>query len=103
MFLEQKSLAVVGLSRSGKKFSRLMYKTLKEKGYKLFAVNPNKSSIEGEPCYADIQSLPQAIDGVVLVVPPKQAEKVVKDAAAAGVKHVWIQQGSGIARSHRIL
>ncbi|MDF2557250.1 MAG: CoA-binding protein [Bacillales bacterium] len=93
-FLDQKSLAVVGVSRSGKKFSNILYKNLKSKGYQLFAVNPNTSSIGEEPCYADIQSIPQKVNGVVIVVKPNQTEQIVKEAFTAGIEHVWIQQGA---------
>lgn len=93
-FLDQKTLAVVGVSRTGKKFSNILYKTLKAKGFRLFAVNPNIDSIDGEFCYKNIQSLPEQVNGVVVVVPPKETEKVVKDAVAAGIKHIWLQQGA---------
>lgn len=93
-FLSQKTLAVVGVSRSQKKFSYTLYKGLKAKGYGLFAVNPNTDRIDGESCYSNLQSLPQKVNGVVIVVPPNQTEKVVKDAAAVGINHIWIQQGA---------
>ncbi|HZW81869.1 MAG TPA: CoA-binding protein [Candidatus Deferrimicrobium sp.] len=93
-FLEQKTLAVVGVSRSEKKFSNRLYTVLKSKGYQLFGVNPNTDCIDGEPCFANIQSLPQQVNGIVIVVPPNQTEKVVKDAVAAGINHIWIQQGA---------
>lgn len=93
-FLSQKTLAVVGVSRTGKKFSNSLYKTLRAKGYRLFAVNPNTDSIDGEFCFDNIQSLPVQVNGVVIVVPPNQTEKVVKEAVAAGIKHIWIQQGA---------
>jgi predicted CoA-binding protein len=93
-FLELKTLAIVGVSRSEKKFSNILYKTLKNKGYRLFAVNPNTDQIGGDPCYKSLQSLPQPVEGVVIVVPPEQTEKVVRDAAAAGIRQVWIQQGA---------
>jgi predicted CoA-binding protein len=93
-FLDQKTFAVVGVSRSEKKFSYRLYKTLKAKGYLLYAVNPNSARIDGETCYSNIQSLPQQVDGVVIVVTPNQTEKVVKDAVAAGINHIWIQQGA---------
>lgn len=93
-FLNQKRLAVVGVSRSDKKFSYKIYKSLMAKGYRVFAVNPNTDHIDGESCFNNIQSLPQQVDGVVIVVPPNQTEKVVKDAVAAGINHIWIQQGA---------
>ena len=93
-FLEQKTLAVIGVSRSGKKFSNAIYKVLKTKGYNLFPVNPHVNSIDGGPCFPDIKSIPLKVEGIVIVVTPNQTEKAVKDAAAAGIKHVWIQQGA---------
>jgi uncharacterized protein len=93
-FLDQKTLAIVGVSRSEKKFSNRLYKVLKSKGYQLFGINPNTDSIDGESCFSNIQSLPQQVNAVVIVVPPNQTEKVVKDAVAAGINHIWIQQGA---------
>jgi uncharacterized protein len=98
-FLEQKTLAVVGVSRSGKKFSNNIYKTLKAKGYRLFAVNPNVDCIDGEPCFSNVQSLPEKVQGVVIVVPPNQTEQIVKDAVAAGINNIWIQQGAESQRA----
>ena len=34
------------------------------------------------------------MDAVVISVPPQQAALVLRDAAAAGIKKVWLQQGS---------
>jgi predicted CoA-binding protein len=34
------------------------------------------------------------VDGVIVVVPPAQTEKVVREAAAAGIRRVWMQQGA---------
>ncbi|WP_368294569.1 CoA-binding protein [Dehalobacter sp. TBBPA1] len=74
-FLDQRTLAVVGVSRSEKKFSRRLYRTLKKRGYNVFAVNPNMDSIDGEICYENLQSLPQKADGAVIVVPPDQTNR----------------------------
>ncbi len=93
-FLKQKTLAVIGVSRSNKKFSNTVYKVLKTKGYKMFPVNPHADSIDGETCFPDIQSIPLKVEGMVIVAPPSQTEKAVRDAAAACIKHVWIQQGA---------
>ncbi len=94
-FLLQKKLAIVGVSRGGKKFGNTIYKNLKDKGYKTFAVNPNAGSIDGEPFYPNLHSLPEPADAVIIVVPDKETEKVVREAAGAGIKHIWIQQGAG--------
>lgn len=93
-FTAQKKLAVVGMSRKGRKFGNMAFKELKKQGYQLFPVNPNAESIEGEKCYPSLGALPEPVDGVLIVVPPAETEKVVREAAAAGIKRVWMQQGA---------
>ena len=93
-FVAQHTLAVVGVSRSGKKFGNLALGTLKAKGYRVLPIHPQAQLIDGEPCHPSLQSLPEPVDGVLIVVPPAQTEEVVRDAAAAGIRRVWMQQGA---------
>ena len=93
-FVAQRRLAVVGLSRQGRKFGNLAFKELKSKGYKLYPIHPQAETIEGEHCFKTFSALPEPVDGVLIVVPPPQTEQVVRDAAAAGIKRVWMQQGA---------
>ena len=93
-FVGQRKLAVVGVSRKGRKFGNLAFRELRSKGYELFPVHPQAETIEGERCYASLASLPGPVDGVLIVVPPAQTEQVVRDAAAAGIRRVWMQQGA---------
>ncbi len=93
-FLAQRTLAMVGVSRRGDKFGNVLYRELKGKGYRLFPVHPRAESLEGDRCYPSLQALPEPVGGLVVVVPPGQAEQVVRDAAAAGIRRVWLQQGA---------
>jgi len=100
-FVSQRKLAVVGVSRKKMKFGNMAFKELRRKGYKLFPVHPHAETIEGERCYPSLAALPEPVDGVLVVVPPAQAEQVVRDAAAAGIRRVWLQQGAGSAAAIR--
>ena len=93
-FLSQRSFAVVGVSRNSKKFGNQIYKMLKEKGKEVFPINSFADHAEGDRCYPDLHALPRKVDGVVVVVPPKEAEQVVKEAAVLGIRRIWMQQGS---------
>ncbi|HEX2980134.1 MAG TPA: CoA-binding protein [Anaerolineaceae bacterium] len=93
-FLSQKTLAIAGVSRDTNKFGNMVYKHMKARGYQVYAINPNAESIDGDPCYASLAALPQPVDGVVAVLTPDRTEKLVEEAAAAGVKHIWMQQGA---------
>ena len=93
-FISQRRLAVVGVSRTGKKFGNAALRELRAKGYTLFPVHPEAQTVEGERCYRNLGALPQPVDGVFVSVPPAQTEQVVREAAAAGIHRVWMQQGA---------
>lgn len=89
-FLAQKRIAVVGVSRSGAATGNSIYTFLRDQGYDVVAVHPEAESIEGDPCYPNLQSIPEKVDGVFIVTQPSISEKVVHDAVEAGVPRVWM-------------
>ena len=93
-FVSQRTFAIVGVSRSGKKFGNNTFRELTSHGYKLYPIHPEAETLEGVPAYKDFASLPEKVNGVIVIVPPAQTEKVVQDAAAAGIKRIWMQQGA---------
>jgi uncharacterized protein len=93
-FVAQKTLAMVGLSRNEKAFSASIFKELTTKGYKLLPVNPSAAQISGHACYPTLASLPEKVGGVLIVTPPGQTEKIVREAADQGITRVWVQQGA---------
>ena len=93
-FVNQRSLAVVGVSRSGKKFGNTAYREQKAKGYRLVPVHPQAEMLEGDRCARSLAALQAPVGGVLVIVPPSQAERVVGEAAAAGIRRVWLQQGA---------
>ena len=101
-FVSQRALAVVGASRSGKKFGNAVCRELKAKGYRVYALHPQAEAIEGERCYREFAALPEKVGGVVVVVKPAEAEKVVREAAAAGIARVWLQQGASSPEAIRL-
>ena len=93
-FLAQKRIAVAGLSRSGQAMSNMAYKEFKDRGYELFPVNPSAAEIGGERCYHSVSELKGKADAVIAFTQPAVTASVVKEAAAAGMKRIWIQQGA---------
>jgi predicted CoA-binding protein len=93
-FLEQKDLALVGVSRGGKKFGNAALRELTANGYRVFPVHPEAETVQGVRCYPNLRELPELVGGLLIVVPPDQTEVVVREAAAAGIRRVWMQLGS---------
>ncbi|MBI4927879.1 MAG: CoA-binding protein [Anaerolineae bacterium] len=93
-FTSQPALALVGVSRSGNAFSNATMKELREKGYTVYPINRNGGEVNGEKLYTSLAELPQPVGGMLVMVASAQSEAAVREAAAHGVKHVWLQQGS---------
>ncbi len=93
-FLAQRSLGLVGVSRSGRKFGNTVLRELTKRGYRVSVVHPEAAEIDGLRCVPSVSELPDEVGGIVLVVPPGQTEKVVREATARGVRRIWMQQGS---------
>ena len=93
-FLAVRRLALVGLSRTGRKFGNAAYRELTAKGYEVFPVHPEAGSVGGVRCWPSLEALPPGVGGVVVAVPPEQTLEVVRHAAAAGIPKVWMQQGA---------
>jgi hypothetical protein len=93
-FIAQPTIALVGLSRSGRKFGNLARRVLAAKGYRVYPIHPSADVIDGVRCDPHLADLPEAVDAVLVVVPPDHASAVVREAAAAGIRHVWLQQGA---------
>lgn len=93
-FLTARRLAIVGVSHNEQKFGNLIYKELKERGFEVYGVNPGLQTISGDKCYPSLAELTGKVDGVVVCIPPAKVPQVIRDAAAAGIKKVWLQQGA---------
>lgn len=95
-FLAMKRIAVTGVSRNaGSHGSNVVYQRLRERGYEVFAVNPNAEQVEGDPSYQNLTSIPGGVDAVVLGTRPDRAEDAMRECAELGIKHVWMHRSVG--------
>jgi predicted CoA-binding protein len=95
-FLANKRIAVTGVSRRPKEHgSNTVYKRLRDRGYEVFAVNPNADEVEGAHSYHDLKSIPGGVDAVVIATAPARAEGTMRECAELGIKHVWMHRGPG--------
>jgi uncharacterized protein len=93
-FVSGKTLAMVGISAGGKGFGNAAYKELKARGYRVLPVHPAADSVQGDRCWRSLSDLPEKVERLLVMVEPARAEAVVREAAAAGVRQVWLQQGA---------
>jgi predicted CoA-binding protein len=95
-FLANERVAVTGVSRTPETHgSNNVYRRLRDRGYQVFAVNPNADTVEGDPCYQDLKSIPGGVQAVVIGTRPEIAEDTMRECAELGIKHVWMHRGPG--------
>ena len=72
-----------------------MYTRLRQRGYEVFAVNPNAETVEGERAYPDLKSIPGGAQAVVIGTRPEAAETTMRECAQLGINHVWMHRSVG--------
>lgn len=95
-FLANRRIAVTGVSRSPDNHGgNVVYTRLRDRGYEVFAVNPNAESVEGDPCVPDLAAIPGGVDAVVIATRPEIAELTMEECVALGIRHVWMHRSFG--------
>jgi predicted CoA-binding protein len=95
-FLTHRRVAVTGVSRTpGSHGSNAVYKRLRDRGYEVFAVNPNAEEVEGDRAYHDLASIPGGVEAVVIGTRPERADETMHECAELGIRHVWMHRGPG--------
>jgi len=95
-FLAIKRIAVTGVSRKPKEHgSNTVFNRLRDRGYQVFAVNPNTDEVEGADSYPDLKSIPGGVEAVVIGTAPARADETMRECDELGIKHVWMHRGPG--------
>jgi uncharacterized protein len=95
-FLANKRIAVTGVSRNAQGHGgNTVYKRLRDRGYQVFAVNPNADQVEGDSCYPNLAAIPGGVDAVVIATKPEAAEATMRECTALGITHAWMHRAFG--------
>jgi predicted CoA-binding protein len=95
-FLADKRIAVTGVSRNPQGHgSNIVYQRLRDRGYEVFAVNPNADQVEGDTCYHDLASIPGGVEAVVIGTRPETAQATMEECERLGIKKVWMHRSVG--------
>ena len=92
-FLSRERVAVTGVSRRPQTHaSNAVYKRLRDRGYQVFAVNPNADEVEGDRAYRDVASIPGGVDAVMIGTRPDIADETMRECVKLGIEHVWMHR-----------
>lgn len=95
-FLSHKRVAITGVSRDPSNHgSNVVYQRMRQRGYEVFAVNPNAETVEGDPAYPDLRSIPGGVEAVVIATAPQHAMQTMQEAVDLGISQVWMHRSFG--------
>jgi uncharacterized protein len=95
-FLANRRVAVTGVSRDPQNHGgNVVYKRLRDRGYEVFAVNPNADEVEGDRSYHDLRSIPGGVAAVVIATRPEIADQTMRECAELGIEQVWMHRSFG--------
>lgn len=95
-FLAGKRIAVTGVSRTPANHgANVVYRRLRERGYEVFAVNPNADTVEGDRSFHALADIPGGVDAVVIATRPEVAEVTMHECDDLGIKRVWMHRAFG--------
>jgi predicted CoA-binding protein len=94
-FLALRRIAMPGISRDPKHFSRMLFADLRNRGYDVVPVNPSAREIDGLPCAPSVREITPPVQGALVMTPAGQTRSVLEDCEAAGIRDVWLYQAFG--------
>jgi predicted CoA-binding protein len=88
-------IAVVGVSRDPKEFSRYVLRELLARGIDAVPVSPVLAEAEGRAAAPSVRQLTPAPEAALILVAASRAAEAVRDCVAAGVRRIWLHRGGG--------
>lgn len=101
--LNPRSIAIIGASEHVNKVGGRPLAYLQRFGFsgRIYPINPNRTSVQGLPAYADISMVPEAPDLAIIATPAHTVMAAVDSCAAAGVK-VTLVMASGFGETTNV-
>ena len=89
-----KTVAIIGASANRSKFGNKALRAFERQGYRVLAINPNESEVEGHKTYASVLDVSEPIDMATIYVPGDVGVRVMDDLAKKGVPEIWLNPGA---------
>jgi predicted CoA-binding protein len=99
--LSKKRLALVGVARDEKDFTRMVQRELLQRGYDVVPVNPAAAgaTLDGQRALGSLKEAAPPVEGAIFFTAPGRTAEAVGDALASGVRRLWFHRGGGAGSS----
>lgn len=93
-FLAAPAFGVAGASKDRAKYGNKVLRCYLQNGRRAIPVNPVEKEIEGVPCVHAVNELPEGVESLSVITPPRVTDTVVAHAIERGIRHIWMQPGA---------
>lgn len=93
-FLAAPAFGVAGASKDRAKYGNKVLRCYLQNGRTAIPVNPVEKEIEGVSCVQVVNELPEGVESLSVITPPRVTETVVAHAIERGIRHIWMQPGA---------
>src|SRR4051794_2411834 len=94
-FLSNKRVAIVGVSRNPRDFTRAIYDEFVHRGYDVLPVNPNIPKVDANPCFATVKDITPSPQAALIMTSRAQTRQIIGECKSAGICNVWVYGTSG--------
>lgn len=91
-FLGGRRIAVIGVARDPRAWSRALFRALRAEGFEAIPVHPEAEDLDGLRCYRRVQEIQPPPDRALILLPDALAGPALDDCCAAGVPQVWLHR-----------
>jgi uncharacterized protein len=93
ILLNARNIAVIGLSDNPNRTSYAIARSMQQRGYHIFPVNPSIDSVLGESAYVNVTDIKEPIDIINVFRKSEALPQVMADCVKTDAPVVWCQQG----------
>lgn len=98
IFSNNKTIAVIGMSKNTYKAAHTVPAFMMDQGYKVIPINPTVSEIMGLVSYSKLSDVPDTIDILNVFRPSEDVPDIVREAVErhktkGDIKLIWLQDG----------
>lgn len=93
ILLQNRTIAVVGLSANWHRPSYFAAKYMLDHGYTVIPVNPAYKEVLGQKCYPSLRDVPLSVDIVDCFRRAEDIPAIVDEAIGIGARVLWMQLG----------
>ncbi len=90
-----RNVIIVGASSNRERFGNKAVRAYRDEGFSVYPVHPAETEVEGLPVSKSVAEVPAEADLLLLYVRPDVGLGVVEEAAAKGIRRVFINPGTG--------